>query len=76
MSSGLFCKVVERALKYRVDSAETIYRIAQLQLCENFEPTFAEVDTSFYSRDSYLEGRLSDEPDFSPYDDLLEEDDE
>ena len=76
MTPALFCRVVERALKYRIASVATLERIAVLQLKEGAETLpLVEVDQSFQERDAYLEGRLSDTPDFSAYDDLLEEDD-
>ena len=34
-----------------------------------------DVDESFRQRDAYLEGSLTDAPDFSLYDKMLEEDD-
>lgn len=74
MTSGCFCRAVERAMKYRIASVETIRRIAIRQLAEGAETIpSVELDESFQEREAYLEGRLSDEPDFSDYDDLLEE---
>jgi len=40
----------------------------------NFKITESHVDESFLEREAYLEGRLTDEPDFSPYSDLEEHD--
>ncbi len=75
MGASLFCQTVERALKYRITRIETLRRIARLYLNQGVEALpCVEVDESFRERDAYLEGRLTDEPDFSPYDDLLEED--
>jgi hypothetical protein len=34
------------------------------------------VDESFLQRQTYLEGRLTDPPDFSAYDQMLEDDDD
>ena len=62
-------------MKYRITCVETIRRIALRQLAEGATAIFwVEVDESFQEREAYLEGRLSDEPDFSHYDDLLQED--
>jgi len=77
MTPARLSQAVERALKYRITSVETIRNIAILQLSEGAEAPSpsVEVDESFHQREAYLEGRLSDEPDFSAYDDLLEDDD-
>jgi hypothetical protein len=75
MSASLFLKTLERAHKYRITRIETLRRIALLYLNQGVETLpCVEVDERFRDRDTYLEGRLTDEPDFSPYDDLLEED--
>ncbi len=77
MTSVCFLRAVERAMKYRITCVETIRRIALRQLAEGAATIpWVEVDESFAEREAYLEGRLSDEPDFSPYDDLLEEDED
>jgi hypothetical protein len=77
MSSALFIRTIERALKYQITDIETVRRIALLSMGEGIEPLLpcAEVDESFREREAYVEGHLSEEPDFSPYDELLEEDD-
>lgn len=70
-------RAIERALKYRITSAETIRRIVLLQLGEDTGiPPAVEVDGSFQEREAYREGHLTDAPDLSAYDDLLEEDDD
>jgi transposase len=75
MSASLFVKAVARALKYRITSIETIRRIAYLYLDQREETLpSVEVDESFRQREAYREGHLTDAPDFSTYDDLLEED--
>lgn len=73
MTPALFLKTIERALKYRIDEIETLRRIAVMQMSEGVEilPTAA-LDESLEARDAYVEGRLTDTPDFSTYDDLLE----
>ncbi len=74
MTAALFLKTVERALKYRITEIETLRRIALMQLSDGLETLpSAEVDESYEERDAYVEGRLTDAPDFSAYDDLLED---
>ena len=76
MSSALFLTSIERALKYRITSIETIQRIARLYVHQAGETLpYVEVDESYRDRDAYQEGRLTDEPDFSPYEKLLEDTD-
>ncbi|UCG12706.1 MAG: helix-turn-helix domain-containing protein, partial [Deltaproteobacteria bacterium] len=74
MTPTLFIKTIERALKYRISRIEIIQRIALLYLNQRAETLpQVEVDENFREREAYMEGRLTEEPDFSPYDKLLEE---
>lgn len=75
MTAALFIQTVERALRYRITCLETLRRIARLYLNQGdaILPCPA-VDESFRDRDAYLQGHLTDAPDFSPYDKLLEDD--
>jgi hypothetical protein len=76
MTSALFIRTVERALKYRITTVETLRRIALMHMTQGVEMLpLAEVDESYEERDAYVEGRLTDEPDFSPYDEMMEEGD-
>jgi hypothetical protein len=77
MTASLFVRSVARALKYRICCVETISRIAAMYLSEGVGmlPT-AEVDESFLERDTYLEGCLTDQPSFSAWDGMLDEEDE
>jgi hypothetical protein len=76
MTSTLFIRTVERALKYRITTVETLRRIALMHMTQGVEMLpLAEVDESYEERDAYVEGRLTDEPDFSPYDEMMEEGD-
>jgi len=77
MTSPLFARSVRRALKYGIRSVETIRRIAVMYMSEGV-PTlpFAEVDQDLFTRDAYVEGRLTDEPDLSAYHGMLDGDDE
>jgi hypothetical protein len=67
---GAFVRTIERALKYRNVDQETIWRKAQMQVqdCDDTLPA-VDLDEGFTEREAYQEGCLSDEPDFSRYDD-------
>ena len=75
MTADLFVKSIERALKYQITAVETIERIALLYVHQgnDFFPS-VDMDESYCQRDAYLEGSLTDEPDFSEYDTPSEED--
>ena len=74
MTAALFVQSVERALRYRITTLETLRRIAQLSLRQG-EPhlPLPPVDEGFRDREAYRQGRLTDAPDFSPYDRMLED---
>jgi len=76
MTTALFIRTVERALRYRIISVETLRRIAQLCLNQG-EVVLPSppVDEGFRDRDAYRQGHLTDAPDFSQYDKMLEDDD-
>jgi transposase len=77
MTAPLFTKSVARALKYRIRAVEVIRRIAFMYLHEGAETMpEADVDESFLERDAYLEGRLTDEPSFSAWDQMLAKNDD
>lgn len=64
----LFIKTIKRAMKYGITRIKTIERIALLQLSDGlYEMPVADPEEKFRMRESYLEGRLTDEPDFSIY---------
>jgi len=75
MTSALFIQTIERALRYHISSVDTLRRIAQLYLNQS-ETTLPSplVDENFRDRDTYRQGHLTDAPDFSKYDKMLEED--
>jgi hypothetical protein len=77
MPQSVFLQAMERALRYRIASLETVERIALLHMTQDVPslPCF-EVDEAYRAREAYLEGNLTDSPDLSIYDRLLEEDDE
>lgn len=75
MSETLFIKAVRRALRYCVRDVETIRRIAILYMSQTDTALpYVDVDESFREREAYLEGSLTDAPDFSVYDRMLGDD--
>ncbi|MBN1268592.1 MAG: helix-turn-helix domain-containing protein [Kiritimatiellae bacterium] len=77
MSSAIFIRTIERAMRYGITEIDTLQRIAVLLLDGSEHPLPAvHIDEGFRARESYLEGRLTDAPDFSRYNQLLEDDDE
>jgi hypothetical protein len=76
LTPTLFIKTIKRAHTYRITDLRTLEGIALLQLKEqNYENPFVEIDEDFLDRESYLEGRFSEEVDLSIYDTLIEEED-
>jgi transposase len=74
MTPELFVKSLQRAYRYRINSLETIERIALLHLREaSAELPFAEVDEAFRQRSAYQEGSLTDPPDLSIYQDEVDQ---
>jgi hypothetical protein len=73
MTTSLFQKSVERALHYQITSFKTLERIARLYMDEDAQilPR-VDVDESFCEREAYREGSLTDAPDFSRYDKMLD----
>jgi hypothetical protein len=78
LTPALFVPVVERALRYGVTDLGTFERIARLSIRQGGEIPLpgAEVDERFEEREAYQQGRLTDAPDFSSYDQMLEESEE
>ena len=77
LTTALFVRCLARAHRYGVRDAETVRRIALLYLGEGLgQMPNATVDQDLDSRESYQEGRLTDAPDFTPYDRMLEDEDE
>lgn len=73
----LFVRSVARALRYGVRSVPTIRKIAQMYLFEGAvslpDPDF---DEELFEREEYVEGRLTDVPDFSAFTGMLDADEE
>lgn len=75
MSPALFVQTVERALRYQITEVQTLRRMARLLVSHGeWALCGVEVDESFREREAYQQGSLTDAPDFSLYEDLLEED--
>jgi hypothetical protein len=73
MTAPLFVQTVERALRYRIANLETLRRIAQLYLTQGEASLLSPaVDEGFRERDAYRQGHLTDAPDLSRYDNMLE----
>jgi hypothetical protein len=73
---SLFVKTIERALKYRITDMETIERIALLLMRDgHYDMPSVQIDQDYQQRESYLEGRFSDDVDLSIYDKMMEEED-
>jgi len=77
LNAAVFVRTIERALRYGIADLDTVQRIAVLVLDVSEHPLPAvDIDAGFRVRESYLEGRLTDAPDFSRYNQILEDDDE
>ena len=75
MTRDLFIKSIERAHKYKITDMAAIERIAALSIAQGVQVLpFAEIEEDFRQRDTYLEGRLTDPPDLSIYDENIQED--
>ena len=72
-SPEIFQQVLARALRFRVTDMPTLRRITLLLLSQDPNPVpIAPLDEDFLNRESYQEGLLTDLPDFSGYDQLLD----
>jgi hypothetical protein len=75
MTQSVFIQTIERALRYQITDIDTLQRIARLCLSQDDRPLpGADVDESFRQREAYQQGRLTDAPDFSLYDRMLDDD--
>jgi transposase len=77
LSPKLFERVIERAHRYKVDDVRALDEIARLLVRDDAEfiPD-APFDEGYEDREQYREGRVTDLPDLSGYDQLLKEDDD
>jgi len=77
MPNAVFIHAIERALRYQITSIETVERVALLYMTQDVPSLpLVDVDEAFRGREAYQEGSLTDAPDLSIYDELLDEDDE
>jgi transposase len=69
----IFRKVLARALRFSITDTATLRRMALLLLgAAGPRAILAEIDEGFQDRESYREGRVTDLPDLSRYDRLLQ----
>jgi len=70
-------EMAQRGLKYRISRLETLKRIAWYCMSqgESILPD-PEVDEGLQEREVYQEGCLTDEPDFTVYDQMLLQDEQ
>ena len=77
MTHALFLQSIERAHKYKITDIATIERIAALNINQGARSLpFSEIDEDFRRRDTYMEGRLTDLPDLSIYENTQEDEHE
>lgn len=73
----LFVASIQRAHTYRILEMATIERIAALNMTHGIQPLgCVEVDQSYRQRAAYQEGRLTEPPDLSKYNQIEENEDE
>ena len=73
LSASVFINTIERAHRYRIVDLDTLERISWLCLSQEAgDMPSVEVDKDLESRPAYQEGYLTDLPDLSRYDDVLE----
>jgi transposase len=77
MTRAVFIQTIERALRYQITDIDTLQRIARLCLSQDdVQIPGADVDEGFRQREAYQQGSLTDAPDFSLYDKMLEDDED
>lgn len=77
MIPSLFVQTLERALRYQITEVETLRRMARLLMAQGeWDLSGVDVDESFREREAYQQGSLTDAPDFSPYEEVLEDEEE
>jgi len=77
VTEGVFVEALQRALRYRILDMATLHRIAWFCMSQGEEQRFeVDVDDSYQERPAYQEGCLTDEPDLSAYEGMLESDEE
>lgn len=76
LGAQVFIKSIARAHIYHITDIETIENIAVLEMKGKRELPFVQVDQEFEKRESYLEGKFTDDVDLSSYDEIMEKPDE
>ena len=77
LDEALFIKTIKRAMNYRINEFQTLEQMAFLLLQEgHYQLPDVTFNPELQHRSSYLDGRFSDEPDLSFYDQLIEGDNE
>jgi transposase len=77
VTEGVFVEAIERALRYRILDMATLHRIAWFCMSQGEEQFLdVDVDEGYHERPAYQEGCLTDEPDLSIYDQMLQSENE
>jgi hypothetical protein len=77
VTEGVFVEAIERALRYRILDMATLHRIAWFCMSQGEERFLdVDVDEGYHERPAYQEGCLTDEPDLSIYDQMLQSEEE
>jgi transposase len=76
MTRSVFIETIDRALRYQITDIDTLQRIARLCLTQDVLLPDVDVDESFREREAYQRGHLTDAPDFSTYDQMLDNDED
>lgn len=76
LGAQVFTKSIARAHVYHITDIETIENIAILEMNGKRELPCVQVDQEFEKRESYLEGKFTDDVDLSRYDEIMEKPDE
>jgi transposase len=77
VTSVVFVKMVQRALRYRIIDLDALRRIAWYCMSqEGLALPEADVDENLKQRPAYQEGYLTEEPDLSIYDDMFPQTDD
>jgi len=76
MTRTVFIETIDRALRYQITDIDALQRIARLCLAQDVLLPDVDVDESFREREAYQQGHLTDAPDFSAYDPMLDNDED
>lgn len=77
LTTRVFVQALERAQRYRIVNLGTLQKIAWFCLSQESQPLpEADIDDYYRDRPEYQEGRLTDEPDLSSYEQTTNSEDE